>query len=392
MLKKLLFRKMMLVILFPILLSACAKQECGEAERYPSSTTGSNSKDVQNAGSGTETEPDDLDSMDGKTVAEANREVLAACAGMTISQTIESAAGRRISIDAQVDVDGISRVSRYRYVPQQFTEEKRKALLKEMFPAEGWDVNEAAVYNEKEDEWEIVTPRGEKWVSQVRNSQILGEYVVNVERVDVALDYMEEDEVSSIRLSNTPTEDVLLLIETANCTISEIEQTGKMTVASVMEETTYLCNYIHICGKDGEHPYIKAVFKQTVDGMPVTTWHDMATATLKESPFPVKVWGSFYTMEEIGLDEPILTPMEAIVAVQGQIDSIQMQETQVYVTKISLEYLAVVSSEGTPEIIPIWRFWPGDDELERIKMCEQIFAVNAVSGELIWENRGAFTE
>ena len=50
----------------------------------------------------------------------------------------------------------------------------------------------------------------------------------------------------------------------------------------------------------------------------------------------------------------------------------------------------MVSSEGTPEIIPIWRFWPGSDELERTRMCEQIFAVNAVNGELIWENREVF--
>lgn len=77
---------------------------------------------------------------------------------------------------------------------------------------------------------------------------------------------------------------------------------------------------------------------------------------------------------------------------QEQINIIQMQETQMCVAKISLEYLAVTSSKRELEIVPIWRFWLGEDELERIKMCEQIFAVNAVSGELIWENRGAFAE
>lgn len=375
------FRKMMLVILFPILLSACVKQERGEVESFPSST----------AESGAETESDDFDSMDEKTVEEANREVLAACAGMTITQTIESADGRRICIDAQVDVDGISRVSRYTYVPQQFTEEKRKALLKKMFPAEGWDVNEAAVYNEKEDEWEIVTPRGEKWVCQVRNSQISGEYVVNVERVDVALNYMEEDEVFPIRLSNTPTEDVLLLIETADCTISEIEQIGQLIAASIEEEFIYSCNYIYICGEESGHPYVKAVYKQTIDEMPVTAWHNFSTATSKEGRFPVKVWGSFYSIKEIGLTKPILMPMEAIVSMQEQIDHIQMQETQICVTKISLEYLAVNSSEGGMEITPIWRFWMGNDEMERNGMCEKVLAVDAVSGELIWEDRDVFT-
>lgn len=106
----------------------------------------------------------------------------------------------------------------------------------------------------------------------------------------------------------------------------------------------------------------------------------------------MKVWGSFYSMEEIGLTETILTPTEAVAAMQEQIDFIQMQETQMCVTKISLEYLAVISSKDELEIVPIWRFWMGNDEMERNMMCEQIFAVNAVSGELIWENRGVFTE
>ena len=52
----------------------------------------------------------------------------------------------------------------------------------------------------------------------------------------------------------------------------------------------------------------------------------------------------------------------------------------------------MISSEGVSEIVPIWRFWPGNDEMERSMMCEQIFAVNAVSGELIWENREVFAE
>lgn len=424
---KLVFHKMMLIILFSsllILLSACAKQESGEVKGFPSSTTGSDSKDTQNAGSGmktepdgldssvhveqeteetknfssstagsgTETEPDDLDPMDEKTVAEVNREVLTACAGMTITQTIESDAGRRISIDAQVDVDGVSRVSRYKYIPQQFTEERRKALLKQKFPAEDWDVNEAAMYNEKEDAWEIVTPRGESWVCQVRDSQILGEQIINIERIDIALDYAEVGDVSPIRLYNTPDADKRLLYEIINSKTSEIEQIGQIITAPITEEIIYFCNYIYICGEDGGHPYAKAVFKRTVDGMPVTAWHNFSTATSKESHFPMKVWGSFYSMEEIGLTETILTPTEAVAAMQEQIDFIQMQETQMCVTKISLEYLAVISSKDELEIVPIWRFWMGNDEMERNMMCEQIFAVNAVSGELIWENRGVFTE
>lgn len=137
---------------------------------------------------------------------------------------------------------------------------------------------------------------------------------------------------------------------------------------------------------------MKAVFKQTVDGMPVTAWHDFTTVTAEHDVYPTRGWGSLFSMEEIGLDKPILTPEEAAAAMQEQIGSIQIQEMPPDITKISLEYLAVISLEGTPEIVPIWRFWSGNDEMERLMTCEQILAINAVNGELIWENRGAFTE
>ena len=97
-------------------------------------------------------------------------------------------------------------------------------------------------------------------------------------------------------------------------------------------------------------------------------------------------------MEELGLEGPILTLTEAVAAIQEQIDSVQMQEAQICITKISLEYLAVISPEGIPEIVPVWRFWPGNDERERSMLCEQVFAVNAVNGELIRINREVFAE
>ncbi len=50
---------------------------------------------------------------------------------------------------------------------------------------------------------------------------------------------------------------------------------------------------------------------------------------------------------------------EAAAAMQAQIDSAVMEETQVLDKKISLEYLAVISDKGEPEVIPVWRFWQG---------------------------------
>lgn len=373
-------------------LTACTHQETGEEQSFPSGVEGSNVS-VENVDNRTENAESRLDVQQDISIDIANRDILAACAGTTITQTIESSGGRNISVDAEVIVDGVSRVSRYRYVPQPFTEELRKLLLKKMHPAETWDVNAATVYDAEKDAWEFVTPRGENWVYQVSDSGLLGEQILNHERVDTGLDYAEETQVSPVPVQGSMDDALLMeLIEVTGSIPREIDQIGQAIIGSVAETRIYSCSYIHICGKDGAHSYAKAVYKQMIDGMPVTAWHNFSTVTVAGSVFPVKVWGSFFTADEIGLDRPILSAEEAVAAMQEQIDSVPIQGNQISITKISLEYLAVISPDGELEIVPIWRFWPGSDEMERSMMSERILAVNAVSGELIWEERGVFTE
>lgn len=331
------------------------------------------------------------------TVDGLNKDILATSAGTTVTQTIETSVGGVISIDAQVDVDGISQVSRYRYIPLQFTEDGRKALLKKWFAAETWDVNEAAVYNANEEKWEFTTPLGKDCIYQVIGSENPEGQILNVEVVSAGLDYTGENIISSVRITpefiNRLNEENMLVDEvTAGRTPNEIQQIGQTIIQTVAGMDAYSCSYMHVCEESKGHRYVKAVFKQTVDGMPVTAWHDFTTVTAEHDVYPTRGWGSLFSMEEIGLDKPILTPEEAAAAIQEHIDSVQIRETQMYVTKISLEYLVVVSSEGVSEIVPVWRFWIGNDEMERIMTCGQILAINAVNGELIWENRGAFTE
>ena len=321
-------------------------------------------------------------------VEEANADVLAACAGTTITQTINISDGRTITIDAEVNVDGISRVSYYRYVPQSTTDESRKNLLKTMHPAETWDVNAAAVYDAEKDAWEFVNPLGENWIYQVGDSPIPGEKILNHERVDVNLDYSDDNLIHPVLIHGYP-EDELLLIEIIGRKTNEIAQIGQTIINSVTETSTYSCSDIYIYGNNDRQPYARAVFKQIVDGMPVTAWHNFNMATTDKRFMPIRVWGSPFSVEEIGLDKPILSAKEAVIAMQEQIDSVQIPgEVPSSITKITLEYLAVISSDGELYIVPIWRCLLGDDEIERSLMGEKILAVNAVSGELIWEERG----
>lgn len=335
-----------------------------------------------------ETEENNTDIVENGAAEEENADVLAACAGTVITQTIDISDGRKISIDAEVNVDGISRVSCYRYVPQPTTDESRKNLFKTMHPAETWDVNAAAVYDAEKDAWEFVNPLGENWIYQVGDSQIPGEKILNHERVDINLDYSDDNLIHPVLIHGYP-EDELLLIEIIGRKSNEIAQIGQTIINSVTETGTYSCSDIYIYGNNGRQPYARAVFKQIVDGMPVTAWHNFNTATTDKRFMPIRVWGSPFSVEEIGLDKPILSAKEAVIAMQEQIDSIQIPgEVPSSITKITLEYLAVISSDGEPYIVPIWRFLPGDDAMERSLIGEKILAVNAVSGELIWEERG----
>lgn len=142
---------------------------------------------------------------------------------------------------------------------------------------------------------------------------------------------------------------------------------------------------------DGQF-YIKAVFRKTIDGIPVTAWHNFGTITGKGSPFPIKIWGSLFSEAEIGIDQPVLSAGEAVAAIQQQINQIPIQEEPLTITKISLEYLSVSSPDKELLIVPVWRFWAGEDEKARSLRSEEIIAVNALNGELIWEKREAFAE
>ncbi len=316
--------------------------------------------------------------------------------GETVAQVIEGADGRKISIDAQVFADGINQVSCYKYVPEPFTEERREDLLKIMHPAETWDVIEAVEYNQEKDVWEFVTPRGESWIYQIIRSEIPVEDILNHKETATDI-YSDIKQIFPIVVQDDAMAEMdeytyTTLLKVRDISSAEIEQLGLYDIGAIDKNGSYSCDLIHVCETDDGQFFIKAVFRKIIDGMPVTAWHDFSTATGKDSPFPVKIWGSFYSEEEIGLDKPILSVHEAITAMQEQIDQIPIQEKSLSVTKISLEYLSVISSEGDLLIVPVWRFWAGEDEKEQSQRSEEVIAVNAISGELIWENRKAFTE
>ena len=203
------------IVLGMCFLTACTQKELKEESNFSSGAAESNA-DIENTENGTGVQQE-------ASIDSTNRDILAACADTTVTQTMENSDGKIIVIDAEVDVDGINRVSCYRYVPQQLTEETRKALFKKRFPAESWDVNEAAVYDAEADAWKFVTPRGESWSYWVDVSEIPDEQIMNLERADEKPDYANESTVSSVRITDAMEVEDMLLIEVTGCVPREIE-------------------------------------------------------------------------------------------------------------------------------------------------------------------------
>lgn len=383
-------RKLQVVIAFMLslcLLTACTQTET-DTETIHNSTDamGSNLND----GSTEHNESSETD-FAGGTV----QDVLDASAGMVITETIDMADGKSISIDAEINVDGISRVSCYKYISQPVTDEFREVLLQEMHRAQTWDVMTSAVFDTEDNAWEFVNPRGEQWAYRVKDSSVPAEQVFIHSRVDVEFDDSEDNFlIAALGFHNELYPgDPLVEEATGHIQVDVVGTFEELVNETLMPAGNYSCSYLYIYGKENEQLFAKAVLKRVIDGMPVTVWNNISAVNTTGDLYPQKIWGSFFSVEDIGLDQNILTPEEAVEAVKNQMVHVEIPDgTPTTVSLITLEYLSVISEDGEPYIIPVWRFWLGKDEMERSQMIETIFAVDAMSGKLIWEKRGSFQD
>lgn len=311
------------------------------------------------------------------SITERNLGILADCDNMRIEQSIDVPNGTILLIDAEVDVDGIDRVSQYEYVIQDITEEKRIALFESVFSAKA---NEAE-YDEMNDVWtlEIDPAIRNYFLYQINYSNggatISGEQIILLENRHYDLYPFEDNRLASLSDSRVNT---VLDEATAMC--------GKV-VESVTDTDDYEVDYVQAYGNNGRRPYYKIIFKRMLDGMPVTAYNNWIF--LFDNDGIERVTGSLYSTNEIGLEETILSPDEAVGRLQEQASFLNFEgESQVTVTGVTLEYIVITTPMGKVLVTPAWRFWLGEDEDGRSFSGHKILAIDAITGELIWEERG----
>ncbi len=304
-------------------------------------------------------------------------EILAACAGTRVEQTIDAAGGTLLLISADVNVEGITRVSQYEYVLTDITEEKRADLFQSAFP----ETADQAEYDEMNDVWTLdIDPAIRNYfLYQISYSNggatIPGEQIIMFENRYYDLYPFEDNRLGSVSDSRV------------SASLDEAESVCRRVVDSITDSGDYALDFIHAYGNNGRRPYLKLVFKRMLDGMPVTAYNDLAF--LFDNDGIEKVSGSLFSVNETGLDQKLLSPEEAVGKLQEQAAFLDFEgESSVIVTEITLEYVVVMSPDGKILVTPVWRFRLGEDEDERNFLRQKILGIDAVTGELIWEERG----
>lgn len=304
-------------------------------------------------------------------------EILVACAGTRIEKNIEVADGTSLHISADVNVEGITRVSQYEYVLTDITEEIRADLFKSVFP----ETADQAEYDEMNDVWtlDIDAAIRNYFLYQISYSNggttIPGEQIIVFENRYYDLYPFEDNRLGSVSDSRV------------NASLDETESICRQIVDSITDAGDYVADSIQAYGKGGRRPYLKLVFKRMLDGMPVTAYNDLVF--LFDNDGIEKVTGSLFSVNETGLDQKMLSPEEAVGKLQEQAELLDFEgESHVTVTEITLEYVVVISTDGQILVTPFWRLLLGENEDERNFLHQNILGINAVTGELIWEERG----
>lgn len=308
---------------------------------------------------------------------ERNLELLAECKDIKIEQAIDMTSGTTLLINARVNVDGITRVSQYEYILIDVTEEIRANLFEAVFLEKA----SMAEYDKRNDVWTLeIDPKIRNYfLYQISYSNggtnIPGEQIIILENRYYNLYPFEDNRLRSV------------LDSRVNFSLDEAAKICERIVDSITNTSEYTIDYIQAYGNNGRRPYLKVVFKRVLDGMSITSYNDMRF--LIDNDGVEKVTGSLFSARETGLEEIILSPDEAVKRLQEQADFLDFEgESQMAVTEITLEYMVMISDDGKILIIPVWRFLLGDDEDERNFLRQKILGIDAVTGELIWEERG----
>ena len=310
-----------------------------------------------------------------------NNAILTATDGRHIIQSISTADGYKIDINAVVNLFCIEKVDAYEYLLVEFTDERRVQLFDHFFG----DLASTAEHDTYgfNDHWEI------------RFSDQIGDYFQFHVNYDFSGDSIPREEVFILSYHDVnlyPFEDNLLdSVDDVNIAISldEAIVACDRFAGVISDEQKYTVGYIRPFGNSGRRQYYWIVYKQEIDGMPVTTYQDLKFYV--DGNGIQHAGGALYTAGDSIMENPIISLDEAISILNGStavLDLTNLTLGNFYtdtipVTGITLEYMVIKDMYGEPSIVPVWRFLIGSDSDEQSILGDRYIAVNALNGDLI---------
>lgn len=310
-------------------------------------------------------------------VDEQNIKIIAAAADQHIKETIENTDGKQLIIDADAELSEIKAVSTYEYVLVSITDDFRSKL----FTAYFGDRASNAEYDERNDLWTLAnsTAFGDCYLYNTTyphaGETISGEesFYIDYQKTDL---YPFDDNL----LDSVSDSSMKISAESAVKMCDEVMQ-------GIVELSDYTVDYIHAYGTNGRRPYYKIVYKQVLDGMPVTGYNDIYF--LVDNDGIQKIFGSLFSTEKNQLQEQIISLDSAITSLRDNAAMIDFYEQNTMsIGKITLEYMVTKTLTDEATIIPAWRFWIGSSEDQMNLNRGKVIAIDATTGELIQGERG----
>ena len=312
-----------------------------------------------------------------KTPAEESIAIISDSNGQHIKMDVDTPDGNKLCIDAVVEADGITQISKYNYVLVPISEELRESLFAARFGNRASEFE----YDELNHVWTL------------SNSSSVADYYLYNTYNPMAGETVPGEESFSLEYRKVdlyPFEDNLLeSVSNSAVTLplDEVISLCNQLVGAITNQEDYTVDYVHAYGTNGRRPYYKLVYKRVLDGMPVTGYNDLIF--LIDSDGIEKVYGSIFDVEKVELQEPIISVEAAAAVLSGNIAQVSFGDNEMLsIGKITLEYLVSQNMMGEALIIPVWRFWIGDTEDQMNLNRGKIIAVDAVTGELIQGERG----
>ena len=355
-----------------LLLTACQPAPGGSANSDTSSTQDTS---VSQSSNPVENNTDVGD--DTASISDANLELVRGVNGTVIEETITTADGKQILLNAQVNTESVKNVQQYQYEVLPVTDELRKTLFTTFF---GERASEA-IYDQRNDVWEL------------HNSEAIGDYYLYEHTVAMAGESVPGEEIFTLQYRDVnlyPFEDNLLS-SSAECGVSiplenVISMCSTITDA-IAPQNSYTADTVLPYGSQGRRPYYKIFFRRTADGIPITGYNDLSFWV--DSNGIQTISGALYELTAQPISSELLTLEDAVSTLQESAALIDFYGGDTLtVGAISLEYIVTLTETQEAVIVPAWRFQIGlDDDTLTINRT-RVLAVNAVTGELIQGERG----